>query len=87
MLKPVQGSRFDLAEMLFDLGPGLLNRIEVGGVGRQLEQRCPGRFDPLPHPVHFMGREIVSLISLPFHIKTATVSSNVTVTSIVSPAA
>ena len=59
MLKPVQGSRFGLAEMLFDLGPSWLNRIEVGRVGRQVEQRCPGRFDPLPHAVHFMGREIV----------------------------
>lgn len=40
-----QDACLDGPQQLFDLGLGLLNRIEVGRVGRQIQQLCAAGFD------------------------------------------
>jgi len=46
-------------KQLFDLGPALLDRIEVGPVGWQVSQFRAGAFDQFPDAPHFVGGEIV----------------------------
>ena len=43
----------------FDLGEELLDRIEIGAVGRQVEDRCADAFDGLTHAVDFVCRQVV----------------------------
>ncbi len=47
------------AELLFEFGPGFFDRIQIGGVGRQIEQRGSHAFDPLPDPSDFVRTEVV----------------------------
>lgn len=49
----------EAAEVAFDFGPHLLDRIEVGRVGRQVPSFRPDRFDGLDHAIGFVAGEIV----------------------------
>ena len=53
------GAGGESAEVAFDFGPHLLDRIEVGRVGRQVPGFRPDRFDGLDHAVGFVAGEIV----------------------------
>lgn len=44
---------------MFDLGKGLLDRIEVRGIGRQKQERGSGFPDRLPYGLALMAAEIV----------------------------
>jgi hypothetical protein len=55
----VDGSFAGLAEQGFEFGEELLDRIEVGRIGRQVEQLCASGFDGLAHAWHLVGAEIV----------------------------
>lgn len=47
------------AELLFELRPALFDRVEVGGVRRQVAKRGAGLLDDLSHTVHFVSSQIV----------------------------
>ena len=47
------------AHPVFDLGEGLLDRIEVWGIGRQEPQPCPGDADDLADGLGLVAAEIV----------------------------
>ena len=49
----------DLSEHGFETREGLLDRIEVGTIGRQEAECCTGRFDPFAHRVALVARQIV----------------------------
>ncbi len=51
LLELFWGSCFCGSEVLFELGPGLFNGVEIGRVGRQVEQRGP-RIEQLLDPLH-----------------------------------
>lgn len=55
----LDGSLLGLAHPMLDLGEGLLDRIEVGGVFRQEPQPRPGRRDGIADGLGFVGTEIV----------------------------
>ena len=58
----VQGfhqSSFSRTQQLFDLRPGLLDGIEVGRMGRQLEQLRAASLDQLSHSGHLVRRQVV----------------------------
>ena len=44
------------AQAGFELGKDLLNGIEVGAIGRQVEQACPDGLNGVLHARHFMAR-------------------------------
>ncbi len=48
-----------LAQQRLEFGEEQLDRVEVGGVGRQVAQGGAGRFDRLAHAGHFVRLEIV----------------------------
>lgn len=48
-----------MAHPVFDLGKGLLDRIEIGGIGRQEPEPGTGRPDELAHERRFVTAEIV----------------------------
>ena len=52
-------ARGDRAQARFEFGKALLNGIEVGAVGGQIEQVRASRLDRLAHPGHFMTGQIV----------------------------
>jgi hypothetical protein len=47
LLELFGGSGFCHSEVLFELGPGFLDGVEIGRVGRQVEHFGAGRLDPL----------------------------------------
>ena len=49
----------DLPEHGLELGEGLLDRIEVGAVGREEAQRSASRFDPFTHRDALVARQVV----------------------------
>ena len=48
------------AEQRFDLGEGLLDRVEIGRVRRQVEQGHAGVFEALPDAGDFVGRQVIA---------------------------
>src|SRR5215831_20909360 len=48
-----------LAQMRLDFGKALLDRIEIGTVGRQIAQCSVRRFDDLAHPVSLVSRQVI----------------------------
>lgn len=58
-LESGEGAGFESAEALFELGPALLDWVEVGRVRRQIEQRCSGRTDEFLYAGDFVRSEIV----------------------------
>lgn len=48
-----------MAHPVLDLGEGLFDRIEVGGIGRQEPEPCAGRCDDLTDGRRFVAAEIV----------------------------
>ena len=52
-------TRDDRAQVGFEFGKDLLDGIEVGAVGRQIEQLRPDGFNRLTDPGHFMTGQIV----------------------------
>lgn len=48
-----------MAHPVLDLGEGLFDRIEVGGIGRQEPKPCAGRCDDLTDGGRFVAAEIV----------------------------
>ena len=55
----VDGSFLSGPHPVFDLGEGLLDGVEVGGVGRQIPEPCTGRPDHLPDGGRLMRAEVV----------------------------
>ena len=55
----LDGSLLGVAHPVLDLGEGLLDRIEVGGVGRQVPEPGAGGPDHLPDGRRLVGAEIV----------------------------
>ena len=55
----VHRSLAGLSQEMFQFGEGLLDRVEVWGVGRQEEQLRPGGADSPAHRLAFMAAEIV----------------------------
>jgi hypothetical protein len=43
-----------------DLGEGFFDRVEVRGVGRQVQQLTTSPFDNLSYPLSFMSAQVVS---------------------------
>jgi hypothetical protein len=56
----LDGSLGGLSEQGLELGEDLLDRIEVGAVGRQEEQFCTDRADGTAHSFAFVAAEIVN---------------------------
>ena len=54
-----EGAGGRLAQERLQLGEGLLDRVEVGAVGRQEEQRCAGLFDRSACRRHLVGRQVI----------------------------
>src|SRR5262249_17962961 len=52
---------FDRApeERRLDFGKALLDRIEIGTVGRQVAQCSVRRFDDLAHPISLVSRQVI----------------------------
>src|SRR5215813_6544331 len=48
-----------LAQMRLDFGKALLDRIEIGTVGRQIAQCSVHRFDDLAHPISLVSRQVI----------------------------
>src|SRR5215472_1054157 len=48
-----------LAQMRLDFGKALLDRIEIGTVGRQIAQCSVRRFDDLAHPISLVSRQVI----------------------------
>lgn len=55
----VDGSLLGCAHPVLDLGEGLLDRIEVGRIGRQEPEPCVGGLDELTDRRGFVAAEIV----------------------------
>src|SRR3954469_9646278 len=47
------------AQECFELGEGILNRVEIRAVGREVEQACPRRLDQGPHPRSLVAGQVV----------------------------
>src|SRR6266852_5166909 len=57
--KVVYGSLCGFAQMRFDFAEAILDRVEIGGVLRQITQCCTGRFNRLAHTRYFVRWQIV----------------------------
>jgi hypothetical protein len=44
---------------MFDLCEGLFDRVEIGGIGRQIPETSAGRLDRAPHACRLVAAEIV----------------------------
>ncbi len=55
----LDGTFLSLAHPVFDLGEGLLDRIEVWRVGRQIPEPGAGSFDHLPDGRRLMTSEVI----------------------------
>ena len=55
----LDGSRFGLAQERFQFGEHLLDRVQVGGVGRQEEELGTSGADSLAHGLAFVAAEVV----------------------------
>jgi len=47
------------AKQSLELREHHFDRIEIGGIGWEIEQSCAGRFDRLPHACNLVRRQIV----------------------------
>ena len=59
LLEGIDRSSFGGAKRLFELGPALLDGIEIRRVGRQVEQFGTRGFNQLPHPENFVRTQVV----------------------------
>jgi hypothetical protein len=57
--KRLDGACGGAAQQAFELGEDLLDRVEVGAVGRQVEHSGASGGDRLAHARHLVGGEIV----------------------------
>lgn len=55
----VDGALLGQPHPMLDLGEGLFDRVEIGGVGRQEPEPCPSRADRLSDGRRLVGAEIV----------------------------
>ena len=55
----VEGSRRSFAEQGFEFGEPLLDRVEIGAIGRQVEQLGAGFLDRRPDALDLVARQIV----------------------------
>ena len=53
------GSLCGFAQKGFELGEGKFDGVEIGRVGRQIDQRGPGRFNEVAHARDLVSREVV----------------------------
>jgi hypothetical protein len=58
-LKLIERAGLDSSQELFQLGPGLLDGIEIGRLGWQVQQLCTAAFNQRAHPLDFVCAEIV----------------------------
>ncbi len=56
----VDGARGGLAEPGFECGKQLFDGIQIGGVGREIAEVCPYRFNSLFDARHFVTAQVVS---------------------------
>ncbi len=59
VIEGLYGACLHGSESCFELRPCLLDRIEVGRVGRQVEQGSSAGLDPLPYAGDLVGAEVV----------------------------
>ena len=59
VLQRGKGSGLQNAQSLFDLGPAFLDGVEVGRIGRQIEQRRSGLANAFGNTLHLMGTQVV----------------------------
>jgi len=59
MVQGEEGSSLGRSQALLDLGPALLNRVEVGGVGRQIPEFGSGGLDEIANPVDFVSGQVI----------------------------
>src|ERR1035441_5109185 len=59
LMERLGGAGLGGAEQLFQLGPGLLDRIQVRRIRRQVEQFSSRSLDQLLDPGHLVGAEVV----------------------------
>jgi len=52
------GSCGGFSNVGLELGEGILDGIEIGTVGRQVEQRCSAGFDNLPDASYLVGSQL-----------------------------
>src|SRR3712207_9564173 len=62
----VRDSAFRRSQESFDLREGLLDGVEIGRVGWQVEELATSLLDQPPNPRTFVGREVVHDHHLPF---------------------
>src|SRR3974390_3798640 len=55
LLQGFLGARLSIAQALLELGPSLLDRVQVGRVGWQVKQPSAATFDQLTNAGHFVG--------------------------------
>ena len=55
----IKASRVHLLEQTFNLGEDLLDRVEVGAVGGQVEQVHSGAFEAFENTSNFVGRQVI----------------------------
>ena len=58
-IEGVEGSRRGFAQEGLQLGEPLLDRVEIGAVGRQVEQPSAGVLDRRSDALHLVARQIV----------------------------
>lgn len=58
-LQVLHDSRLDPTQLLFQLGPGLLDGVEVGRIVRQIQLLCAAAFDQRTHARDFVGPQVV----------------------------
>ena len=59
LIKRFCGSGFELAKNLLEFGPSLFDGIQIGRVGRKVEQLCLALFDALADTIDFVRAEII----------------------------
>lgn len=53
------GALLGFTQLSLELGEALFDRIEIGAVGRQVNQAGPCGFDDVAHLIAFVGRQII----------------------------
>ena len=59
VLQRGEGSGLQHAQTLFELCPAFLDRVEVGRIGWQIEQRRSGLANAFGNTIHLMGAQVV----------------------------
>jgi len=59
LIEGVDGPGLGFTEDLLEFGPGLFDGIQIGRIGRQVEQLCLTGLDALTYSIDLVGAEII----------------------------